>query len=498
LQSSYIADLVPPPNRAIAYGRVLICPVIVLTLISPVGVMCAAAYKETHLRSIFAIAASLSFVPLVFAVVFLPEPIKGPASGAARDAPADDCRDAPADPRCREAARAGEETNDDAAYPADERPGAPGKSVWTRQLAVLVVVAVLINFPSNATHSLLILYITNRFQACQEECISFILSLFSVSFAVCSIVYIPVAIRCAHAALRHECSPHLSPPRLASPPFCSTPLYADPVACVHVFLSAPQLTLCISCHRSQSPHTCAYAHHPRHLLIYACAHLRIMGTRATLMLGLIFSSVCLSCYALATKLDTIFLTFALEVPALAIQSCLSALFTEAVPKERVGYATGLLTATQTLTQVVSPVFFAVILSSWLRSAPQHRSVRGLCSSRCASLLVGPAAPRRRGPFRACPGCAPSPSTYLRCSSAHVSCRQHQKHRTGLRRTAPMMTMMTMMRLARCLVCRTRRGQMPLAVQGHRGGATKGCDRRCSGISVSRMDDAHLVLCPNLH
>lgn len=229
-----------------------------------------------------------------------------------------------------------------------------------------------------------------------------------------------------------------------------------------------------------------------------------MGTRATLMLGLVFSSICLSCYALATKLDTIFLTFALEVPALAIQSCLSALFTEAVPKESVGYATGLLTATQTLTQVVSPVFFAVILSSWLRCPAPHRSAplcARLCSRRGISgglLVHSLAAPRRPRHFRACPGCALSASTYLRFSSAHVSCRLFHKASTGLRPTAPTVRIM---RPARRRPGRT--GQSLLAVQGQQGQwgrATMGCGRRCSSMTriVSRMDDAQLVLCPNLH
>lgn len=151
--------------------------------------MCAAAYKETHLRLIFAITAALSIVPVVFAVLFLPEPIKtADSSHASRDAPAD------------EAASAELEANgDDAVNRTDGEPGAAGKSVWTRQLTVLVVVALLINFTANGTHSLLILFITNRFPACQEECISFIFSLFSVSFAVCSLVYIPVAIRSTNA-----------------------------------------------------------------------------------------------------------------------------------------------------------------------------------------------------------------------------------------------------------------------------------------------------------
>jgi hypothetical protein len=41
---------------------------------------------------------------------------------------------------------------------------------------------------------------------------------------------------------------------------------------------------------------------------------------------------------------------------------------EAVPKEHVGFATGLVTATRTLMQVTSPVFFAVIFTEWLRYA----------------------------------------------------------------------------------------------------------------------------------
>lgn len=224
---------------------------------------------------IFSIAAWLSVIPILFALFVLPEPHK----------PLDSAHDGEAD------APASQENSDDRALGpnAGERAAAaPSSAACTPRLVILVAIALLINFTAQGTHSLLILYITNRFPECEEECISLVFSLFSVSFAVCSLVYIPVAIR-------------------------------------------------------------------------------VLGTRATLMLGLAFSSLCLACYALASKLDTIFMTFALEVPALAIQSCLTALFTESVPRERVGHATGLLMATQTLAQVVSPVVFAFLLTSWLRS-----------------------------------------------------------------------------------------------------------------------------------
>jgi len=49
---------------------------------------------------------------------------------------------------------------------------------------------------------------------------------------------------------------------------------------------------------------------------------------------------CLLCYCLASRLDTIFVTFILQVPAMGVTSCLTSLFTEAVPKQHVGFATG--------------------------------------------------------------------------------------------------------------------------------------------------------------
>ena len=62
--SSFIADLVPSAHRAVAFGAVLICPVIALAISSPLGALCAAAYKETSVQVVFWTAAVMSISPV--------------------------------------------------------------------------------------------------------------------------------------------------------------------------------------------------------------------------------------------------------------------------------------------------------------------------------------------------------------------------------------------------------------------------------------------------
>jgi len=285
---TYIADLVPSADRATTFGRVLICPFVALSLASPLGAVYAAAYKESALRSAFWLAALLSAAPAVFVILFLAEP---------RSA-IQDSEKAPADGRAGLRGKATPLVADcEVGVAAHGAASGPKARLWTRGLVLLVAICGMTSFGSMAIHSLLVLYLANRFVECAEGCISFLFLLLSVCFVISSLLFLPVAIR-------------------------------------------------------------------------------LLGNVRTMMVGLLFSAAFIVCFASATSLNAVFLAFILEVPAMGTVSCLAALFTEAVPKEHVGFASGVNTATMTLMQVASPVFFAFLLTEWLRY-PASATLPGL-------------------------------------------------------------------------------------------------------------------------
>ena len=188
---AYIADLVPSQQRAIANGRAMIFPFIVLSLSSPLGALCAEAYKETQVGTVFNIAACLSLLPVGVAFLFLAEPLRG-VGGGKSGMKID--QGASGGGSGEEWERDGGSGNDGGGGggTAAERRGeidrgvAQGgrESLWNRQLVVLVILSLLINCADQGVHSLLILYISDAFHECTEECISFVLTLFSVAFAI--------------------------------------------------------------------------------------------------------------------------------------------------------------------------------------------------------------------------------------------------------------------------------------------------------------------------
>ena len=101
-------------------------------------------------------------------------------------------------------------------------------------------------------------------------------------------------------------------------------------------------------------------------LLYLPVAIRVLGNVGTMMVGLLTHAAFTVCFSSAPSLNAVFLSFLLEVPAMGTRSCLMALFTAAVPKEHVGWVSGVSNATYTLMQIVGPVFFAFMLTEWLR------------------------------------------------------------------------------------------------------------------------------------
>ena len=111
-------------------------------------------------------------------------------------------------------------------------------------------------------------------------------------------------------------------------------------------------------------------------LLYLPVAIRVLGNVGTMMVGLVTHAAFTVCFSSAPSLNAVFLSFLLEVPAMGTRSCLMALFTAAVPKEHVGWASGVCNATYTLMQIVGPVFFAFMLTEWLRY-PASASLPGM-------------------------------------------------------------------------------------------------------------------------
>ena len=409
--TAYIADLVPSAERATTFGRVLICPFVALSVASPLGAVYTAAYKESALRSVFWMAALLSVTPVAFALLFLAEPAE-PASNCDtndHDRTAQESIDGLGglESRASPLVDTTEQFLGDVSGAAeDEHRGGQGTmqsrlveceacvgdcSAHRHRGEAEAQVCSLVPHPKRAYSWWRQPRV--RARASVHICVSVCMAI-SLSFRVCAH---KACGRSPASTLSHTCAylcarihAFASAHQEASGPkpnlWTQELVVLVAINCLMSFGSSAitsLLVLYIANRFAECTEQCISLLYLLlttsfilSSLLYLPVAIRVLGNVGTMMVGLVTHAAFTVCFSSAPSLNAVFLSFLLEVPAMGTRSCLMALFTAAVPKEHVGWASGVSNATYTLMQIVGPVFFAFMLTEWLRY-PASASLPGM-------------------------------------------------------------------------------------------------------------------------
>mmetsp|Transcript_4700 Transcript_4700/g.11306 ORF Transcript_4700/g.11306 Transcript_4700/m.11306 type:complete len:511 (+) Transcript_4700:138-1670(+) len=180
--ATFIADVVPAPERAAAYGRMFVPALVVLLVGSPLIGKLALATMNSNIQLLFTITAALSILPMIFSLCFIPETLGCKIPG-----------DVPVPPVIvpkLPIAGAGDERE-------EETPGhfsAP-QSLLTLALASILFLNFIVSMATGGEQAMLFLYMANNFPECTVECRSFLMSAISITVIFSSLILLPISLR---------------------------------------------------------------------------------------------------------------------------------------------------------------------------------------------------------------------------------------------------------------------------------------------------------------